>query len=59
MRKLISLLVAVVLVMSLATVAFADGETTTEWDGTYTPVAAGTKFEEITKTYDNENNVVV
>ena len=54
MRKLISLLVAVVLTMSLATVAFA-----ADWDGTYTPVEAGTTFEEITKTYTNESNVVV
>lgn len=69
MRKLISLLMAVALIMSLATVAFAadevpdqkpeDQNPVEEWDGTYTPVAAGTEFTGVNKTYTNEDNVVV
>lgn len=68
MRKLISLLMAVALIMSLATVAFAaDGAVTDqqpedqnpaeEWN--YTPVAPGTEFTGVTKTYTLEDDVVV
>ena len=57
MRKLISLALALVMILSLSTVAFADeGEST--WDGNYTATAE-TTFNEIVKTYTSENNVVV
>ncbi len=57
MKKLISLMLALMLVLSLSTVAFAtEGEST--WDGTYTPTSK-TEFNEIVKNYTSENNVVV
>lgn len=51
MRKLMSLLLAVVMVMSLATVAFA-----ADWDGTYA-ASESTTFE-ITKTYTSDETFV-
>ena len=53
MKKFLSILLALALVLSLGTVAFA-----VEWDGTYTPTEAFT-FQQIDKTYVSENNVVV
>lgn len=53
MKKFLSILLALALVLSLGTVAFA-----AEWDGTYTPTEAFT-FQQIDKTYVSENNVVV
>lgn len=57
MKKFLSMMLALVLVLSMSTIAFAtDGEST--WDGTYTATAE-TTFNEIVKTYTSENNVVV
>lgn len=57
MKKILSLALALVLVLSMSTVAFAtEGKST--WDGTYTATAE-TTFNEIVKTYTSENNVVV
>lgn len=60
MKKILSTLLALVLVLSLATVAFADEvETSNEWNGNYEPVAAGTTFDQIKKTYNVEGSVNV
>lgn len=57
MKKFLSMMLALVLVLSMSTIAFAtDGEST--WDGNYTATAE-TTFNEIVKTYTSENNVVV
>lgn len=53
MKKFLSMMLALVLVLSMGTIAFAD-----EWDGTYTATAE-TTFNEVVKTYTSENNVVV
>lgn len=66
MKKILSIMLALILVLSMATVAFAaetdtgdeNSGSTTVWGGIYTPTAA-TSFEEIEKTYASENNVVV
>lgn len=60
MKKLLSIMLALILVFSMATVAFAEGgeETTKKWDGNYDPTVA-TTFKQIVKTYDSENDVVV
>lgn len=58
MKKILSTLLALVLVLSLATVAFADEATSPTWDGKYAATTA-TEFKEIVKTYTSENNVVV
>lgn len=57
MKKILSLALALVLVLSMSTVAFAT-EGDEIWDGTYTATAE-TTFNEIVKTYTSENNVVV
>lgn len=57
MKKILSLALALVLVLSMGTVAFAAGGEST-WDGNYTATAE-TTFNEIVKTYTSENNVVV
>lgn len=57
MKKFLTMMLALVLVLSMSTVAFAaEGEST--WDGSYTATDA-TTFNEIVKTYTSENNVVV
>lgn len=57
MKKFLSMMLALVLVLSMSTVAFAaEGEST--WDGNYTATDP-TTFNEIVKTYSSENNVVV
>lgn len=57
MKKFLSMMLALVLVLSMSTIAFAaEGEST--WDGNYTATAE-TTFNEIVKTYTSENNVVV
>lgn len=57
MKKILSLALALVLVLSMSTVAFAtEGKST--WDGSYTATAE-TTFNEIVKTYTSEKNVVV
>jgi len=61
MKKLLSVILALVMILSLSTVAFADDGDATEgtpWDGTYTATESKT-FNEIVKTYKSENNVVV
>lgn len=55
MKKIISLILALMLVLCMGAAAFAD-ETT--WDGSYAPTEART-FNEIVKTYESENGVVV
>lgn len=57
MKKILSLALALVLVLSMGTVAFAAGGGE-NWDGNYTATAE-TTFNEIVKTYTSENNVVV
>ena len=57
MKKILSLALSLVLVLSMGTVAFAAGGEST-WDGNYTATAE-TTFNEIVKTYTSENNVVV
>lgn len=57
MKKILSLALALVLVLSMSTVAFAT-EGDEIWDGTYTATAE-TTFNEIVKTYTSENDVVV
>lgn len=54
MKKLISILLALVFVLSMATVTFAETE---EWNGTYT--ASDPDTFTIKKVYDAENNVSV
>lgn len=57
MKKFLSMMLALVLVLSMSTVAFAtEGKST--WDGSYTATAE-TTFNEIVKTYTSENDVVV
>lgn len=57
MKKFLSMMLALVLVLSMSTIAFAaEGEPT--WNGNYTATAE-TTFNEIVKTYTSENNVVV
>lgn len=54
-------MLALLVVLSMATVAFADEEVTAEekpWDGKYAPTTL-TTFNQIEKTYTSENNVVV
>lgn len=63
MKKILSIMLALILVLSMATVAFAEeigGELvpTGQWNGTYTATEE-TTFNEIVKTYTSENNVVV
>ena len=59
MKKLISLALALVLILSLSTVAFAaEGDTTTDNTVKYTPTTEFT-FNEIVKTYNSEDDVVV
>ncbi len=62
MKKIISLILALMLVLCMGAAAFADegdGTTTgTTWDGTYAASDAKT-FNEIVKTYTSENNVIV
>ena len=60
MKKIISLILALMLVLCMGAAAFAEGDDTTTgaWDGTYTPTTQFT-FEQIKKTYSSENNVVV
>lgn len=55
MKKLLSIMLALVLILSMSTVAFAEE---TKWDGTYKATEAK-EFKEIVKTYTSENNVVV
>lgn len=66
MKKILSIMLALILVLSMATVAFADestGDATTDtpaaWDGTYTPTTEKTVDNQIKKTYDSENGVAV
>lgn len=60
MKKLLSIMLALVLILSMSTVAFAtENETEKEpWNGTYKATEAK-EFKEIVKTYTSENNVVV
>lgn len=55
MKKILALILALTLVLSMGAVAFADEE---PWDGTYTATDK-TTFNEIVKTYTSENNVIV
>ena len=57
MKKILSLALALVLVLSMGTVAFAT-EGGENWNGNYTATDE-TTFNEIVKTYTSENNVVV
>lgn len=57
MKKFLSMMLALVLVLSMGTVAFA-AEGGSTWNGDYTATAE-TTFNEIKKTYTSENNVVV
>lgn len=57
MKKILSLALALVLVLSMNTVAFATGGEST-WNGSYTATTE-TTFNEIVKTYTSENDVVV
>ena len=56
MKKIISLILALMLVLCMGVAAFAEEGTT--WDGTYAPTDERT-FNEIVKTYESENSVVV
>lgn len=59
MKKLLSIMLALILVFSMATVAFADDdEETPECDGTGYDSSAATSFT-IKKAYDSESDVVV
>lgn len=67
MKKLFSLTLALLLILSMTATAFADDEVIeepgqggqpTEWNGTYTPTTS-TQFTEIIKTYNSDGNVVV
>ncbi len=61
MKKLLSMMLTLLLVLGMSTAAFAvdgDADNAGTWDGTYTPTAV-TQFNEIVKTYTSENNVVV
>lgn len=59
MKKLLSIMLALILVFSMATVAFADSsEVTPEWDGTY-KASDPVTFDEILKTYTLEGGVTV
>lgn len=57
MKKFLSMMLALVLVLSMGTVAFA-AEGGSTWNGDYTATAK-TTFNQIEKTYTSENNVVV
>lgn len=59
MKKFLSIILAMALMLSMSTIAFADEEVVPEeWKGTYTATEA-TTFKQIYKTYTSENNVIV
>lgn len=59
MKKFLALVMAMLMILAMGTVAFADeNEQPAAWNGTYTATDK-TTFSEITKTYTSENNVVV